>query len=239
MIKKILKYLGWALCAVAVCIFIVWTAGPQLMKSYIRSGIGDCAKIPVLCKVPSVELGMPALNPEFKNSLLLQEFSHMAIFAPKGFGVTQETEKKLFYKKNKFKQADEAIYVLCKEEWFFANLFSPLTKIGTDTNYIFLGRVMEANLDKIRSLKDMFFVIMKSIFIPDLGPQETSNFARFSFAELKGFLSYNLTPQGNFFNADFVNPKGEYFKVYIRNKAGLLDVDKVLTIISTATSLSR
>ncbi|MCX5706696.1 MAG: hypothetical protein NTW13_03405, partial [Candidatus Omnitrophica bacterium] len=142
-----------------------------------------------------------------------------------------------YYKKKKFVSAEPVIYLLCQKPAFFANLFPQSKATGADTNYKFIKATMFANLSRIKNLNETFFIILKSIFIPDIGNQNTARMIQFKVADKVGFINYNLTPSENYFDCDVFNEKGDFFKVYIKDISSTLDLSKVGTIISTASAL--
>jgi hypothetical protein len=79
----------------------------------------------------------------------------------------------------------------------------------------------------------MFFVIMKSIFIPDLGDQTKVVMSEFTLNGLKGFLSYSLSEKNNYFDFNIIDRAGGFYKVYIRDKGMGITLSEAFTIIST------
>ena len=78
---------------------------------------------------------------------------------------------------------------------------------------------------------------MKGIFTPDLGNPETVKMGQFKLGNLSGFINYNFSKEGNFFDCNIINRRGQFFKVYIKDKAASLDMDKVMMILSTIRKL--
>ena len=122
--------------------------------------------------------------------------------------------------------------MLYQEPNFFVNLFSPLRKDGVTDNYEFLKRTMHANVNNIKNINSAFFVIMKGIFIPDLGDQRNVRMAKFTVECKKGFINYSLAESGNYFDCNIIEEDGSFFKVYIKDKGAKLDLAKVLAIIA-------
>jgi hypothetical protein len=98
---------------------------------------------------------------------------------------------------------------------------------------------MYANLDNLKNVTDAFFVIMKSIFIPDLGNQDSARMAEFKNANLKGFINYNLTKEGNYFDCNITDEKDVFFKIYIKDKTRQLDLEKVKLVTSTVKAIDN
>ena len=90
---------------------------------------------------------------------------------------------------------------------------------------------MLANLDKIDSVTDAFFVIMKGIFTPDLGDQANVKMVEFAIGGKKGFINYNIFNTA--FDCNVISERGDFFKVYIKDKEATLNLSKVLAIVST------
>jgi len=230
------NYLLIATALLLAIALVLKIQGPSLLQLYIRSGIGSCADIPILCKIPHEDVDTSGLTPQLADSFLPYEFEKMEIRIPKGFSVVQETEKKVYYKRRARKEKVSTVYLLYKPPEFFTGLFPQLRKYGINNNYDFIRRTMYASLPGIQNIIDAFFVIMKGIFIPDLGDQKTVKMAHFSLGSRKGFINYNLTGKEQFFDCNVIDAKGGFFKIYIKDKRGKLDLDSVLTMISTTRS---
>lgn len=93
--------------------------------------------------------------------------------------------------------------------------------------------MMFSRVSQINNLNDAFFVIMKSIFTPDLGNQNLVKMIQFEMEDKAGFINYTISPKFNYFDCSVVNKEGDFFKVYIRDARCTLDLNKVITIIST------
>ncbi|HTZ11758.1 MAG TPA: hypothetical protein VMD04_05250, partial [Candidatus Margulisiibacteriota bacterium] len=63
--------------------------------------------------------------------------------------------------------------------------------------------------------------------------QATVKMYRFAGPGMRGFINYNLTPKGNYFDCNTFNQRGGYFKVYIRDMGGKLGLKDVFAIISS------
>jgi hypothetical protein len=183
---------------------------------------------------PTKEIIDPNINKEYVQELLPYSFPKVTISVPKGFTVVQEMIKKVYYKRRIGKQNQPIIYVLHQEPGFFPNLFPQFKKQGIKDNYAFVKRTMYAKTTGIKTVTDAFFVIMKSIFTPDIGDQKKVIMAQFQAADKRGFINYNLDGQDSYFDCNVIDNKDSFFKIYIKDKGAILDLDKVLTIISGA-----
>jgi len=232
-IKRIFSYIiVWAL----VMIFLIYFAGPALLRLYIRTGIGDCRKIPILCMSPDRKLTNLKIDSAYLANLIPHKFSRMSISAPRGFSVVQELIKKIYYKKRKGIYKDCIVYVLYQEPGYFIKLYPQAGRAGIRDNYGFIRRTMQAKSVNINGITDMFFVIMKSIFIPDLGDQTKAVMSEFTLKGLRGFLNYSLQGRDNFFDFNIIDQEGGFYKVYIRDKGTGMTLPQAFTIISTAAN---
>jgi hypothetical protein len=157
----------------------------------------------------------------------------MSICTPQDFAVFKEMLEKVYYKKNKRKHGGNVIYLLHEEPDFFIHLFPQLTRRGVASDYEFIKRTMFAKSKDIKNLTDAFFVIMKSVFVPGLGDSKTAKMAQFTLTDKRGFINYNLSKSGNYFDCNMFDSARNFFKIYIKDKDASLDLDKVMTIIST------
>jgi hypothetical protein len=160
------------------------------------------------------------------------------IAVPRGFDVVQETIKKVYYKKKRSPQGGAVVYLIYEPPDFFIGLFPQLKKEGKMDNYEFIRRVMFANIKDIENLTDAFFVIMKSIFIPDLGNLQNARMVQFKLSGKRGFINYNLEGKDNYFDCNVIDDAGDYFKVYIKDRGARLDLDQVIAIISMVNKVS-
>lgn len=213
--------------------FVVKFGSPRILKAYIETGIGSCSSIPILCMAPEEKEINFIADKTYIQELTPFRFPRSEIYAPKGFKVVQELIKKPYYKKRTAQRSESVIYFLHQESDFFVKLFPQVKKIGIDNNYLFLKHIMFARESKLINLSDAFFVIMKGIFTPDLGDQRLAKMIQIKIQEKKGFLNYNLTKSGNYFDCNIVDQNGDFFKVYIKDTRLALDLDKVVSIIST------
>ncbi len=219
-------------------IFIIKFAMPPVLKSYIKAGIGDCQTIPILCMTPSSEI----INPQVQQTCLIKlipsnDWPDMSVCVPKGFTVVKERIKKIYYKKSKRPIYDNVIYLLYEKPQFFMGLFPQLKKAGVNNDYEFIKRTMYATLPEVNTLTDAFFIIIKGIFIPDLGNQKDAHMAQFTIQDKYGFINYSLNKDYNYFDCDIFNKEGSFFKVYIKDKGATLDLNSVYAIISTVKTV--
>jgi hypothetical protein len=231
--EKFSKILTIALVLIGTLGLLVWLGGPMLLKNYIKMGIGDCKKIPILCMLPNDEVLVPDINPETAKQYIEYSFPKMSVKAPKGFSVVQEMIKRFYYDKKTRKNSRSIIYVLYEEKGYFPQLFPEARKAGINSNYDFIKRTMNSQPQNIKSISDAFFVIMKSIFIPDVGNQKNAVMTRFRIGEKNGFITYNLDKSGNFFSCDMADNTDTYFKVYVKDTDAKLGLNDVFAIIST------
>jgi hypothetical protein len=232
--KRITDYLVIAGILAAAAFFVYKFAQPQLLKLYIETGVGTCNEIPILCKTPQEFITDPQIAEAFQASLLPYEFPKVSICIPEGFLAIQERVKKVYYYGTvKHQQEGTVVYLLHQKPDYFIGLFQILRKQGINDDYTFIRRTMYATISDIKTLTDAFFVIIKGVFIPDVGDQKTAVMAEFTLQDKRGFINYNVTPRGNFFDCNIFDTERNYFKVYVKDPEGLLDVNKMLAIIST------
>ncbi|MDD5731264.1 MAG: hypothetical protein PHN57_09105 [Candidatus Omnitrophica bacterium] len=234
--NKILKQLLLTAVLCACLVFVVKFGLPQLLRAYIVTGIGDCAKIPVLCMTPKEATQALTADRDYIQGLVPYKFPKTNISAPKGFKVVQELVSKPYYKRRRQRLAEPVIYVLHQPPGFFLKLFPQVKSVGVKNNYEFMRRLMQANESGINSVSDAFFVILKSIFTPDLGDQRRAEMIQFRAGGTVYFISYNLTGKAYFFDCTILPEEGDFFKVYIKDNLRTLDLNKVFSIISTVSS---
>ena len=232
--KKILEryILTTAVLACAV-VFVAKFGGPSLLRLYVESGIGNCQNNPILCAIPEKEIINPEIRKEYLAQMVYYDFPGMGIYLPKGFTVVKEKISRVYYKKKKRPHLEPVIYLLEEEAGFFVNLFPRAKKEGIKNDYEFISRVMYADIKNIKNLTDAFFVIMKSVFTPDLGGQKNIKMVKFTLGNAKGFINYNISNKENYFDGNIIDRQGNFFKIYIKDRRAILDLDKVLAIIST------
>jgi hypothetical protein len=234
--ERFMKIISRTLILALGLLFIARFGGPAILRLYVESGIGDCSKTPILCLMPSEQIINPAVDKDYANQLLPYRFTEMEVCLPKGFTVVKEKITRPYYKKHKRLDRGSAIYLLPEKPNFFVNLYPQVVKQGVYDDYVFLRRTMYARLKKIENLTDAFFVVMKSVFIPNLGDQRYVKMAAFTIADKRGFLNYNITGGEHYFDCNIFDSRGYFFKFYIKDKPGALDLDKVFTIVSTMKS---
>jgi hypothetical protein len=174
------------------------------------------------------------VKPQAAEDFLLYKFPRMQARIPRGFDVVQGTKKKLYYKRRSYGFKKPTVYLLYQEPGFFVSLFPQVKKSGVINNYGFVKQVMQARLPEVKGLTSTFFVIMKSIFIPDIGEQKNAVMAQFALPDRKVFLNYTLSPQGNYFDCNVLDNQGGYCKIYIKDKLRRLNLEQVLAIASSA-----
>ena len=228
-----IKYLVTVIFVLLGVLYIVRFAGISLLRFYVESGLGSCKQIPILCMNPQEKISNPEINEECMVNLVPQSLPVIEICIPKGFSLVYERTKKIYHKKSKNYFNEDIIYILYEEPGFFVSLFPRLKKYGITDNYDFLNKTMHARLNDINSINDAFFVIMKSVFIPDVGNQMTVNMASFKLADKKGFINYNIGKEGNYFDCNIIDNKGGFFKVYVKDKKARLTLDKIFAILAT------
>jgi len=230
---KIAKVLSAAVFLAAAILFLATFGKSALLKSYVYTGIGSCRNIPILCNMPEKEINNPHIDRDYLQRLLPYTFADIRISMPKGFTVIRGEIRKVYYKKWRKAEKASAAYLLYRKPNYFIDLFPNLLKKGVKDDYDFITRMRNASPDTISSVTDTFFVVMKSIFTPDLGDQKTAIVVKFRSGDKRGFISYNLGAKENYFDCEIIDNRGDFFKVYIRDKRRVLDLDKVFAIIST------
>lgn len=224
--------LSFVLFSIAL-IFVGIFAGPNILKGYITTGIGGCNKIPVLCMVPSLEIKDLKVDKEYLDTLIPHTFPKMSLSAPRGFMIVQELHKRPYYKKRIARHKESVIYVFRQEPGYFIKLFPQVKNLGIDDNYSFIKRLSFADTNHIKNINDAFFVILKSVFTPDLGDQTKVAMSSFSIRDKKGFINYNLSGKEYYFDCNLVDKNGDFFKIYIKDLNGSLNLKEVLAIVTT------
>ncbi len=207
-------------------------AGPNLLQQYISYGIGDCRSVPILCMQPEEKIFTPQIDNTYADTLVPHAFPKMSIDAPKGFTLVNELIKKEYYKKRR-PGNKSVIYLLIQEPGAFIKLYPQVRKQAVMDNHEFIRRLMYAQLNRVKNITDAFFVIMKSIFIPDIGSPGSAKMIKFQTGEFSGFINYSMTKKNNYFDCNVLGSDDNFFKVYIKDDTALLDLNKVFTIIST------
>lgn len=240
--KAIFKYIYIAIVLFFASLFVLKFGGQAILKAYVRIGIGDCRAIPILCMAPEKELNNPEIDKAYISELLPYSFPGqelpysfpgLEVSIPKGFTVIRGSTTKVYYKRRKYDAKTPTVFLLYQKPNFFINLFPQLRKEGIENNYGFVTRTLYAQLENINNITDAFFVIMKSVFTPNIGRQENAGIVKFKMLDKRGFITYNMAPLESYFDCDIINSDDAFFKIYIKDKGKRLDLDKVLAIIST------
>jgi hypothetical protein len=253
--KRFTKIFSRLILLIIALAFIVKFAGPNILRQYISSGIGDCKTTPILCMQPEEKIFTPQIDNKYREILVPHAFPKMSVAVPKGFALVQELIKKQYYKK-KHANNKAVIHLLIQEPGAFIKLYPDVQKQGVKDNYEFIRRLMYVNLNQVSNITDAFFVVMKSVFTPDVGNQSTAKMIKFQLEDKKGFINYTLTKPvalargsqttslwpvalaiggqtDNYFDCNVSDADGNFFKVYIRDIGALLDLNNVFAIIST------
>ncbi|MFH0763228.1 MAG: hypothetical protein V1925_05005 [Candidatus Omnitrophota bacterium] len=196
--QKAVKRISSAIAFMAALAFVVKFAGPAILRLYVEFGVGNCKTIPILCMAPEEKIIIPGpISKGYIQNLIPYNFPKMTVSVPKGFSVTQERITKDYYRKKSPHNSGAAVYVLYEEKDFFVNLFPQIKKRGINDNYEFIKRTMYARIKEMTNVTDMFFIIMKGVFSPDLGNQRNVKMAQFRMSDRRGFINYNLAAQQN------------------------------------------
>jgi hypothetical protein len=236
--NKLTKKILIAIFILISIIFISLFAGKTILRLYIETGIGTCRTIPILCIKPTEKINNPVIDQDFLATTTRFSFSEpeTEINMPKEFKVVCGEEKKVYFKrlKNNWSSKQPIAYLLYRRPRFFVTSFPEVTKNSDITDdSIFIERTMTATLPEVNNLTDAFFVIMKSIFTPDIGDQKNVKIIYFTMEDKRGFISYDITPKANYFDCNIVSNKGEFSKIYIKDTNKSLDLNKVMSIIYT------
>lgn len=239
MMKKLFnKIVSITIIFLISSLFVIKFGGPSILQIYIKMGIGDCRKIPILCMAPPGEMIKAEVNREYLRELTPYRFPKMLISVPKGFSVVQERIKKVYYKKGARERPESVIYIDQQDKDFLINLFPRLKKYGIKDDFDLMKNTMSAKIENINNLNNAFFVILKSVFIPDLGDQNKAQMIEVEIGNKKGFINYNVSGKDNFFDCNMFDNNGNFFKVYIKDTGANLDIDKALTIVSTVAAVT-
>ncbi|MDD5109385.1 MAG: hypothetical protein PHC29_07815 [Candidatus Omnitrophica bacterium] len=169
----------------------------------------------------------------YLQELVPQKFPHMSILCPKGFTIVQELIKRPYYKKNRWLDNGRIIYLLYQEPGEFLKLYPDVKKQRVNNNYEFMERLNYANLSKVKNITDAFFVIMKSVFTPDLKNQRIVKMIKFQTHQFRGFINYNLCCTDSYYDCNIIDTRDNFYKVYIKDIGNKLDLNKVFMIISS------
>lgn len=227
------RYITGSALFILGILFVARFAGSALLKLYVETGVGDCKKVPILCVIPQEEVNNPQLNREFLSKLIPYDFPGMKISLPEGFSAVKEQVNKLYYKGSLRPSGEQVAYLLAKKPDFFLGLFPQVKKQGVADDYEFFRRTMTAELKNINNLTDVFFVIIKSIFIPNLGDASTIRIITVTLSDSRGFISFGSDKAGNYFDCNIFSRQGGFLKIYIKDTPAVLDLTKVYTILST------
>ncbi|MFA4989291.1 MAG: hypothetical protein WC576_00770 [Candidatus Omnitrophota bacterium] len=233
--NALVKLLLYIIVSALAAAFVIQFALPQALRAYIQTGIGSCSSIPILCMAPEDTQAVFKKDDQYAQELLALEFPKTKLSVPKGFKVVEELVKKPYYKKKSSRTAEAVIYILYEPKDFFVNLFPQVKKAGIKDNYAFMRSLMSAQETKINNINDAFFVILKSIFTPNLGDQQEVKMLQFQAEGRNYFINYNLSGAINFFDCSIIAPSGEFFKIYIKDTGKVLDLNKAFTIASGIT----
>lgn len=230
--KRFAKYFIRAILFIIALVFVIKFGGPNILRQYISYSIGDCRTTPIFCMQPEERIFSPQINAEYVDKLIPHTFPKMSVSVPKGFNLIQELIKKQYYKK-RHPNNKAVIHLLIQEPGAFIKLYPDVQKQGVGDNYEFIRRLQYANLGKVENITDAFFLIMKSVFTPDIGNQGIAKMIKFQLPELKGFINYSMAKPNNYFDCNVFDAQGNFFKVYIKDIGAFLDLNNVFAIIST------
>ncbi|MCU0665904.1 MAG: hypothetical protein MUF05_02265 [Candidatus Omnitrophica bacterium] len=216
--------------------FIAIFAGPKLLQMYVRAGLGNGKDQPVFSMSIEGKIQAPVPNQSYIDQLKQFQVENVKISVPKEFTVVKQTSTKRYYKKWHKPENKAIIYVVHQPKDFFIRLYPEVKKDAVVNDYQFIRRTMQAKISEVKNLHDAFFLIIKTIFTPDVGEQENLKIMEFASAGKKGFVTYNLSKKGGYFNFNFIGEKADYFGVYIKDIPPTLDLNKALDIISTIES---
>ena len=236
--KRLAKFLSGTVFMIFAIFFTAKFSLPSILRFYVQSGIGSCQNIPIFCMIPTETVNISHLDSAYTAELLPYKVYKISAFLPHGFDVVQELIMKTNYKKYKRMFKGNMIYILCEDKDFFIRLYPQVKKEGVANNYDFIRRIMRAKENEINNVMGAFFVIMKGVFIPDLGNQFTAKMIEADFCGFKGFINYNLDKEENYFDCNIINQAGVFFKVYIKDKNKALNLEKVFAILSTLRAVN-
>jgi hypothetical protein len=232
--KNRLARLAWIIIAlIPALLFIAKFGGPSILKLYVQAGISHPENQAIFSLTPE-----PQIKRLVKDETYLAELKHyrlpqITISLPKEMKAVQGETTKYYYKRRPWRTSGSVAYLLYEKPNFFTGLFPQLSRQGIINDLEFLNRTMHARLEDIKTITDAFFVVMKGIFTPDLGDQKRLKIIKFSCEGKNGFISVNSGGKINYFDCNFFDPEGNFFKVCIRDVSSTLDLNKVCTIIST------
>ncbi|MFA6350509.1 MAG: hypothetical protein WCY12_06265 [Candidatus Omnitrophota bacterium] len=214
-------------------LFVIKFSGPKLLQLYIRSGMGDCKELPIICMAPALEMDNPYFPKDKLEDFTSFKFKNIELSLPKGFLVVRGFIKKHFYKKKKVPEGEQTIYLLYQKPDFFIELFPFVKKQGVLNDHEFVRRTMSARTQEINDLTDTFFVVMKGVFTPYLGDERDLVMLKIRMGNKRCFLNYNLGPQANYYDCTIIDDNKDFFKIYIKDTKKILSLEDVLAVIST------
>ncbi|MDD5196400.1 MAG: hypothetical protein WC937_03465 [Candidatus Omnitrophota bacterium] len=230
--NALIKLLLYIIVSALAAAFVIQFALPQVLRAYIQTGIGSCSSIPILCMAPEDTQAVFKKDGQYAQELIPLEFPKTKLSVPKGFKVVEELVKKPYYKKKGPRTAEAVIYILYEPADFFIKLFPQVKEAGIKDNYAFMRSLMSAQETKVNNINDAFFVILKSIFTPNLGDQRDVKMIQFKSEGQSYFINYNLSGAINFFDCSIITQSGDFFKIYIKDTGKVLDLNKAFTIAS-------
>ncbi len=233
MANRLFKPLALLVVLGAAVLFIVRFGGPQLLTFYVRSGLGQEVHLPLFYSSLSEEREVPAVSEQVLSRLKPTRMEDVELGVPKEFVIVKGALKRSYYKKWPPKSAGSQIHLLTQQKNYFVQLNPQVAAQGVRDDYEFLRRVQDARLDRIRSVTDAFFVIMKGIFTPDLGDQTDVRMGTFILPGKRGFLTESHAAEGDFYDCNFFDDRDRYFKLYIKDPTRSLSRAGVLAIVST------
>lgn len=231
--KNWLKITFIILALAGAVLYIAHFAGPKILRMYVHAGIGFIHRQPIFGMKPSDASVPLEINEEYLTELKPYKFSDVSISLPKEYRVVQGTEEKSYYKKYTKKSSGAVVYLLYQPPHYFVDSFPDIKEKGVTDDYTFVKKTMQSDADIIRNVTDAFFVVMKSLFTPDLGNQKNLCMISFEGHGKKGFISFNLGETEYAFVCDVFDSGNNYFKIFLRDKSRKMDLRKIFTIIST------
>jgi len=228
------KIIASSVLLVLAVLFVIKFGAPSILTLYVESGMGGCQQQPVFCTIPNDTIIDPSIDQDYVKELIPYNVEGIRISIPKGFSFIKQNVMKVYYKRKKVPiEQQSVIYILARDKDFFVSLFPQFKKNGIANDYDFLWRTMNAKTREIKNLNDAFFSIMKSIFTPNLGDQKNLKILNFTSNGKRGFISYSSDSWGSYFDCNLLDARDNFFKLYIRDKRSVLDVNKILAILST------
>lgn len=233
MANRFFKPFALLLILGAAVLFIIRFGGPQLLSFYVRSGLGKEVHLPIFYSARKEERAVTAVSEQVLAQLRPTRMENVELGVPKEFVIFKGALKRSYYKKWPPKSAGSQIHLLTQPKNYFVRLNPQVMAQGVSDDYEFLRRVQDARLDRIRSISDAFFVIMKGIFTPDLGDQKDLRTVTFTLPGKRGFLTESHASEGDFYDCNFFDDRDRYFKLYIKDLNRSLSRSGVLAIVST------